>query len=547
MALTPVTMTGASKYNLKAAWTAFNQLITDLASTATGKGASCIGVYDSAGNFTATNVETALAEVYTDHAPALAMSIIFAEKSATTTGLTWGYEGGTLRNDNVITTVAAGTVSLTDDTTNYVEVTAAGVVYVVSSAFTEGRIPIRTVVTSGGVQTASTDKRGWLAVWPVISNLVQNLKVTANATVNILDLFEKISGSDPSTTYPIRVAIPDGTGLTWRTRSASNLSGTGSFTLANAGGYWNLPSLDGSFYDAFVYAIWSAADSKFVWGMTTWSDLITVPAFLFDTTDLLVGDGAFSGGSTNWTFNTTPWTYSTNTMLKDGDGTNTLAHDTFAAVTGQRYKLTYTISAWSVGTVTPTLGGVAGTAVGADGTYTTYITATGTTGISFAGTNTSRFTIDSITISKDAGPFMLLEDSSTYTRVATDYCVPVAKVRLTYDTADTPDYTFSSSNIGIIHGEVSNPLPYTNTGAGGAIEFVLPHPVLGRKVRAIVNAAQYLKLIAPYGVTIRCLGNQSASGGYVRSNVVGNTIDLEGTGTTEYVTTGIGGAWTYDL
>jgi hypothetical protein len=48
-------------------------------------------------------------------------------------------------------------------------------------------------------------------------------------------------------------------------------------------------------------------------------------------------------------------------------------------------------------------------------------------------------------------------------------------------------------------------------------------------------------------VTFRCLGAQSASGGYIRANSIGDVVELEGTGTTEYLTTGIGGTWTYDL
>ena len=114
--------------------------------------------------------------------------------------------------------------------------------------------------------------------------------------------------------------------------------------------------------------------------------------------DRLAGDGAFTGGTTNWTFDAAPWTYGTNNLAKDADGTNTLTHDTFAAVIGRTYRLSYTISSWTVGTVTPTLGGVAGTAVGANGTYTEEITATTTDGLVFTPSNTSRFTIDSITV-----------------------------------------------------------------------------------------------------------------------------------------------------
>uniref|UniRef100_A0A6H1Z6W1 Uncharacterized protein n=1 Tax=viral metagenome TaxID=1070528 RepID=A0A6H1Z6W1_9ZZZZ len=165
MALTSITMTGASKENIKEGFTKVNDIIDDLAATTSGLGASCIGIYDSAGNYAAANVETALAEVYTDHAAALSMSSLFDVNSATTTGLTWGHKGGALRNDNTITTVAAGTVSLNDDATNYVEVGTDGTVYVVLSAFTSGRIPIRTVVTASGVQGTSTDKRAWFSTW----------------------------------------------------------------------------------------------------------------------------------------------------------------------------------------------------------------------------------------------------------------------------------------------------------------------------------------------------------------------------------------------
>ena len=41
--------------------------------------------------------------------------------------------------------------------------------------------------------------------------------------------------------------------------------------------------------------------------------------------------------------------------------------------------------------------------------------------------------------------FFLLEASSTYTKVITDYCVCVAKVRYEYDTGDAPDHTFQAT------------------------------------------------------------------------------------------------------
>jgi hypothetical protein len=41
--------------------------------------------------------------------------------------------------------------------------------------------------------------------------------------------------------------------------------------------------------------------------------------------------------------------------------------------------------------------------------------------------------------------FFLLEEGSTYTKVITDYCVCVAKVRYEYDTGDAPDHTFQAT------------------------------------------------------------------------------------------------------
>lgn len=116
--------------------------------------------------------------------------------------------------------------------------------------------------------------------------------------------------------------------------------------------------------------------------------------------DRLAGDGAFTGGTTNWTFNAAPWTYGTNNLVKDADGTNALTHDTFAAVAGRTYRVAYTISGTgTTGTFTTTLGGAAGTTqTMVNGTFTEDITATGTTGISMAPSNAARFTLDSVTI-----------------------------------------------------------------------------------------------------------------------------------------------------
>ena len=160
MSLTKVTMTG-SVDTLSAGMTKVNDIIDDLASTDNGLGASCIGIEDSAGNMSATNVEDALAEIYTDFSTTRTLAETLDEDPDSTVDLTWGYTAGVIRYGTTVTSIAAGTVLLTDDATNYVEVNSSGTVSANTTSFTAGRMPLRIVVASGGAQTTSTDKRAW--------------------------------------------------------------------------------------------------------------------------------------------------------------------------------------------------------------------------------------------------------------------------------------------------------------------------------------------------------------------------------------------------
>lgn len=136
----------------------------------------------------------------------------------------------------------------------------------------------------------------------------------------------------------------------------------------------------------------------------------TRSTFTLHPIDGLAGDGAFTGAATNWTL-AAGWAYpgdTENNIGHTGNGVGTAAHDNFAAVVGKKYRVTFTISKITgvalTGTVTPTLGGVAGTAVDvttAEDTGTEFtqdFTATTTDGLLFTPSNTSRFVIDSITV-----------------------------------------------------------------------------------------------------------------------------------------------------
>jgi hypothetical protein len=160
----------------------------------------------------------------------------------------------------------------------------------------------------------------------VSSELIINLKLVVNGSVNKLDIFTKSGGAVPDGTNFPTISIPDGTGLVQRTRKATYLSGTSQFIMADAANYWSKGSLDAEIKTAYVYAIWDAAGG-IVWALGGYSGFTRCPA---------------------------------STTATDDD-------------------------------------------------------------------------------------FFLLEASSTYTKVITDYCVCVGKIRYQYDTADTPDHTIQAT------------------------------------------------------------------------------------------------------
>jgi hypothetical protein len=85
-------------------------------------------------------------------------SALGGRRESTTTGLTWGFYGGTILVNGVATDVASGTVTLTGSATNYVGISQAGVVSV-ATARNAGHAPLYTVVTTVGGVTSYTDDR----------------------------------------------------------------------------------------------------------------------------------------------------------------------------------------------------------------------------------------------------------------------------------------------------------------------------------------------------------------------------------------------------
>jgi hypothetical protein len=105
---------------------------------------------------------------------------LFGRRASTTSGLTWGYYGGILTVDGVLTSISNGTVALSASTTNYVESNRAGTVSKNTTGFTAGRIPLYTIVTGASSVTSYTDHR--LAVPPSTGRLVKAMD-DANKTL----------------------------------------------------------------------------------------------------------------------------------------------------------------------------------------------------------------------------------------------------------------------------------------------------------------------------------------------------------------------------
>lgn len=114
-----------------------------------------------------------------------------------------------------------------------------------------------------------------------------------------------------------------------------------------------------------------------------------------------VTNGTFTGNATGWTV-PSGMAYSSNSVSKTSNGTGALVQN-FTPYTLREYELSYIITNWTVGTVTPSIGGWTGTAVSANGTYTERFTAVSTGNITFTPSNTARFTIDTISLKVTTG------------------------------------------------------------------------------------------------------------------------------------------------
>lgn len=90
---------------------------------------------------------------------AVSPAILFGRRQSTTSGLTWGYYGGTISFNGGRLQIANGTLTLAVSSTNYIEATRAGVISSNTSAFTPGRWPLYIAYTDASSVTSYNDFR----------------------------------------------------------------------------------------------------------------------------------------------------------------------------------------------------------------------------------------------------------------------------------------------------------------------------------------------------------------------------------------------------
>ncbi len=130
---------------------------------------------------------------------------------------------------------------------------------------------------------AKVDLKGDTGETGTSNDLINNLKPSVNASVNILDIFSKTGGAAPDADDAVIIAIPDGSGYTRRTRNGSYLSGDSTITMADAANYWAKGSLDEEIKTAWLYAIWDG--TGIVWALAGYSGFTMVPTTTTATDD----------------------------------------------------------------------------------------------------------------------------------------------------------------------------------------------------------------------------------------------------------------------
>lgn len=137
---------------------------------------------------------------------ALSPASIYGRRQSTSSGLTWGYYGGNVLVNGVLTQIANGTLTLTANLTNYIEAEpTTGAVSFNTTAFTAGRTPLYTVVAGASTVSSYTDHR--LAVPDVTGRLAKAIS-DANTTLSFAEVRNQIIEITGTLTAARNITLP---------------------------------------------------------------------------------------------------------------------------------------------------------------------------------------------------------------------------------------------------------------------------------------------------------------------------------------------------
>lgn len=131
---------------------------------------------------------------------------LYGRRQSTCSGLTWGYYGGNVLVNGVLTQIANGTLTLTASTTNYIEAEpTTGAVSSNTTGFTAGRTPLYTVVTGSASVTSYTDHR--LAT-PDHHGLLAKAMTDANTTLTFAEVRNQVLQFTGTLTAARNIVLP---------------------------------------------------------------------------------------------------------------------------------------------------------------------------------------------------------------------------------------------------------------------------------------------------------------------------------------------------
>lgn len=133
-------------------------------------------------------------------------AMLFARRGTTSSALTWGYYGGMINVDGVLTAIANGTLALTASSTCYIEADRAGTVSFNTTGFTAGRYPLYTAVTGTATVTSYTDNRQ--TSHKATGKLALSVAGAANVTLTAVQARADIMEFSGALTGNINVVVP---------------------------------------------------------------------------------------------------------------------------------------------------------------------------------------------------------------------------------------------------------------------------------------------------------------------------------------------------